>query len=89
MASKYYGDLVFSTGEYEMNGQKKKRWSKSGTVFEDPETGRLSIKFEAIPAGEWSGWMRIFEKDNNNQNNQKSKQNKTDNEPISLNDIPF
>jgi len=60
MASKYYGDLVFSTGEYEKDGEKKKPWSKAGAVFKDSETGNISIKFEAMPVGEWSGWMKVF-----------------------------
>lgn len=65
MSSKYYGDLVFSTGEYEKDGETKKRWSKAGAVFQDSETGNMSIKFEAMPVGEWSGWMKIFKNDRN------------------------
>ena len=66
MAFKYHGDLVFSTGEYEKDGETKKRWSKAGAVFQDSETGNMSIKFEAMPVGEWSGWMKIFIKDKPN-----------------------
>ena len=65
MAFKYQGDLVFSTGEYEKDGETKKRWSKAGAVFQDSETGNMSIKFEAMPVGEWSGWMKIFKNDRN------------------------
>ena len=65
MAFKYYGDLVFSTGEYkDREGKDKKSWTKAGAVFQDSESGKLSIKFEAMPVGEWSGWMKIFVKDN-------------------------
>lgn len=61
MANKYIGDLMFSTGEYEVNGEKKKRWTKAGAAFQDPETHRISIKFEAFPAGpDWSGFMTIM-----------------------------
>jgi hypothetical protein len=64
MAFKYYGDLVFSTGEYkDREGKDKKSWAKAGAVFQDSESGKLSIKFEAMPVGEWSGWMKIFVKD--------------------------
>ena len=60
MASKYYGDLCYSNGEYTDNeGQTRKRWNKAGAVFQQDD-GRLSIKFEAMPVGEWSGWMNIF-----------------------------
>lgn len=84
---KYYGDLVFSTGEYEKDGEKKKRWSKAGAVFQRDD-GRMSIKFEAMPVGEWSGWMNIFEK--RDEPKQPKQENKPiDNEPINLSDIPF
>ena len=67
MAFKYHGDLVFSTGEYkDKDGNDKKSWTKAGAVFQDSETGNMSIKFEAMPAGEWSGWMKIFTKDKPN-----------------------
>lgn len=98
MASKYYGDLVFSTGEYEKDGETKKRWSKAGAVFRDDETGSISIKLEAVPATpDWSGWMRIFKSDRDNQaggqsNEAKPKKAKTediDDRPINLSEIPF
>ena len=64
MASKYYGDLCYSNGEYTDNeGQTRKRWNKAGAVFQQDD-GRLSIKFEAMPVGEWSGWMNIFQNGN-------------------------
>lgn len=81
---KYYGDLVFSTGEYEKDGEKRKRWSKAGAVFQGDD-GRLSIKFEAMPVGDWSGWMNIFEK----RDEAKTESKPIDDEPINLSDIPF
>ena len=84
---KYYGDLVFSTGEYEKDGEKKKRWSKAGAVFQRDD-GRMSIKFEAMPVGDWSGWMNIFEK--HDESNQSKQENRPINdEPIDLSKIPF
>lgn len=68
MSSKYIGDLCFSTGEYEKDGEKRKRWAKAAAAFKDEESGRVSFKFEAFPAAEWSGWMSLFpakNKDNN------------------------
>ena len=92
MAFKYYGDLVFSTGEYkDKDGNDKKRWTKAGAVFQDGETGKMSIKFEAFPAGnEWSGWMKIFTKDNDQKAEpQNNKTNVINDEPIDLSKIPF
>ena len=91
MAFKYYGDLVFSTGEYkDKEGNDKKRWSKAGAVFQDDETGKMSIKFEAFPAGnDWSGWMKIFTKDNDQKTETHTKTNVIDDEPIDLSQIPF
>jgi len=104
MASKYYGDLVFSNGEYTKDGETKKRWSKAGAVFKDSETGNLSIKFEAMPVGEWSGWMKIFINDREKAG-EYDRDIKTakelgkathdvvlediDDKPIDLSDIPF
>lgn len=102
MASKYYGDLIFSTREYEdKDGNKKKAWSKAGAVFKDDETGRMSIKFEAMPFGlDWSGWMSISPK-RDNQDERPLKQHEVlkqardvaiteiDDGPIDLTEIPF
>lgn len=99
MASKYYGDLVFSTGEYEKDGETKKRWSKAGAVFRDDETGNISIKLEAVPATpDWSGWLRVFKSDRDNQagassdektNSKPAKVDNIDDRPIDLSEIPF
>ena len=63
MAGRYYGDLIFSTGEYEQDGKTKKRWSKAGAVFKDHETGNMTIKLEAVPVSpDWSGWLTICAK---------------------------
>lgn len=89
---------MFSTGEYkDRDGSNKKSWTKAGAVFQDDETGKLSIKFEAMPVGEWSGWMRIFTKEKNRPLHQhevltKSKDvvlDDIDDEPIDLSKIPF
>ena len=60
MASKYYGDMCFSDGEYEKDGQKKKTWAKFGSVFKDEETGRLSVK--SCLFSKEGRWFNIFEK---------------------------
>lgn len=105
MASKYIGDLCFSTGEYEVQGETKKRWTKAAAAFKDEETGRVSFKFEAMPQGvEWSGWMNLFldKKDKGPSSNQsgyekakEARQKLNDpapepsSEPIDMSDIPF
>lgn len=62
MASKVKYELVATVGEYQAaNGAVKKRYQRCGTVFEK-EDGKLSIKLDAIPAGnEWNGWLSCFE----------------------------
>lgn len=89
MASKYIGDLMFSTGEYtNKEGETKKSWTKAGAVFKN-ENNRVSIKFEAIPVDpEWSGWMSIFESKPKEQQRDVSPQD-VSGEPISLKNIPF
>lgn len=101
MASKYYGDLVFSTGEYEKDGETKKRWAKAGAVFRDDETGSMSVKLEAVPVSpDWSGWMRIFVKDGKRSHEPMTQAqalnggkdvvpDDIDDKPIDLSEIPF
>ena len=88
--TKFYGDLMFSTGEYtNKDGETKKRWSKAGAVFNN--NGKLSIKFEAMPADpNWSGWMSIFPDNRNSQQSQKDVVPiDVDDKPIDLTEIPF
>jgi hypothetical protein len=55
------GKIVASNGEYEVDGVKKKRWQKIGTLFQDNQTAEFSMKIDAIPVGpEWSGWAKVF-----------------------------
>lgn len=101
MAFKYYGDLVFSTGEYkDREGKEKKSWAKAGAVFQDSESCKLSVKFEAMPVGEWSGWMKIFVKDGERSNEPMTQAQALnggkdvvlqdiDDKPIDLSEIPF
>ena len=59
MPKKY--DVIASVGEYQdQNGQTKTKWLKCGVVIENPESGNLSLKMEALPVGEeWSGWFSL------------------------------
>lgn len=93
MANKYVGDLCFSNGEYELNGETKKRWTKAAVIFENQETGRRSYKFECFPAGEWSGFMSEFPPKNkpitHNQVLEQTGHMDIKDEPINLSEIPF
>jgi hypothetical protein len=66
------GTAAISTGEYEKDGQQKKKWLNIGAVFED-EKGNVSIKFEVLPVptpqkdGYPAAWVKIFLDDNNKQ----------------------
>ena len=61
MSMRKVADLVATVGEYTNKaGEKKKRYVKSGVVFEDDE-GRRSHKIDAIPVSpEWSGWFSEY-----------------------------
>jgi hypothetical protein len=67
--AKKIGIASISTGEYEKDGEKKKRWLNIGVVFED-ERGNISIKFEVLPVmtadkvGYGAAWVKIFMDDN-------------------------
>lgn len=101
---KYIGDLCFSSGEYEKDGETKKRWTKAAAVFQEVETGNQTYKFEALPAADWSGWMKLFaprKQDNRESSNfdkfvSKKEELKKDtvledieDKPIDLSEIPF
>ena len=63
MSVKFLGDLVYSNGEYEVDGVTKKRYQRAGAVFQDDESEAISIKLDAVPVSpEWSGWFRMFNK---------------------------
>jgi hypothetical protein len=59
-----YLEAVATVGTYKdrETGEEKKRRLNVGTLFRDDETGRLSLKLEAVPVGkDWSGWIDLFE----------------------------
>lgn len=61
MAMHKAGDLVASVGKFkDAEGREAKRWCKVGVLMRDEQTGRMSIKLEAIPiCPEWSGWLAV------------------------------
>ena len=61
MGMKKIADLAASAGEYkDAQGNEKKRWVRVGTLFQDEQDGRQAIKLDAVPVGEWSGWLSVF-----------------------------
>jgi hypothetical protein len=60
MAKKVF-DAVAIVGKYtDRNGQEKKRYLNVGSVFEN-DKGEMSMKIEAIPAGQdWNGWVSFY-----------------------------
>lgn len=53
-------DVCAVVGKYtNANGEEKTRWINCGAVFE--KEGRLSLKLECVPVGEWNGFFSLFE----------------------------
>jgi len=58
--SKPTHDVVATTGEYQSQGETKKRYVTIGKCFTDDQ-GRQSIKLDSIPVGPgWSGWVSLY-----------------------------
>jgi hypothetical protein len=59
MATKL-GDLMAPNGTYRtQDGEEKTRWIKCGVAIHSDKG--LRIKLEAVPVGEFDGWMSVFE----------------------------
>ena len=72
------GDLMAANGSYtNAEGEEKTRWIKVGALFQRDD-GRMSIKLEALPVGEFNGWLSVFEP-REKQPNQQTQQH---NDPI-------
>ena len=63
MSTRKTHDIVATTGTYkDRDGSEKKRYSTVGSLFQDAETGRLSIKLDTVPVSpDWSGWLACME----------------------------
>ena len=42
------------------DGQVKTAWDRHGVLIVDGK--KLSIHLDSIPAGEWNGWLNVFER---------------------------
>ena len=61
--SKMTHNVVATIGEYtDREGNTKKRYMKCGAAFTGDD-GRMSIKLDAVPCGEWSGWFNLYPKE--------------------------
>jgi hypothetical protein len=50
--------------EYEKGGETKTAWSRVG-VLVMAEDGRIAIRLDAVPAGAWDGWLKVFPREEN------------------------
>ncbi len=57
--AKYFGDACISDGEYQKDGQTKKKWMKIGTVVQQ-DSGSLSMHLPLFDR-----WVNIFPKQQN------------------------
>jgi hypothetical protein len=52
-------DIVYAQ---QSNGDKEKtQWIRVGVLLEK-EDGKMRIKLDTIPTGNWDGWLNVFEK---------------------------
>lgn len=53
--------IVAVTGEYQKEGQTRKRYATLGTVFKRDD-GSTCAKIDSMPVGsDWNGWVNFYE----------------------------
>lgn len=65
MSMKPAFDVVWpqNYGEPDAEGNRKTKWHNIGTLFVDKDSGKMSLKIEAMPvSGEFDGWCPVFKK---------------------------
>ena len=61
---KPYADLKVKTRTYiDKDGKEKGVWLTIGTLFSSPHGSNLTIKIDAIPTGDWNGFVSIFKRE--------------------------
>jgi hypothetical protein len=65
-------------GRKDAKDDSKTFWSKCGILLKKDD-GKISLKLESLPVGEWDGWLSVFEQD--------KKEDKP--APSTGNDVPF
>jgi len=75
MGLRRVGDVCQVIGKYKnKDGQEKNEYNRVGTLFQDSDGGRFSIKFSALPLvtmgknGNVECWASVFSGDNNGGN---------------------
>ena len=98
MANKKRFDVMYGE-KYGDPNEPKTAWKRAGTLFQDEDTGRMSIKLDMIPVGRYfDGWLSVFEprdKDAPNTTPPAGDSSdpvppaENDEKPIDLSEIPF
>lgn len=63
MSVKPIKQISVACGKYQKDGEEKTRWHNIGTLFKDEDTGRYSVKLEALPifTADNEGWLQCFD----------------------------
>jgi hypothetical protein len=90
MANKKTHDVVATVGEYESQGEKKKRYVNCGSAFTNDQ-GQISIKLDTVPVSpQWSGWLSLYvPKDRDSRPAQKPTQQRAESSDGGGDDVPF
>lgn len=66
---KPYADLKYKARTYtDADGKEKGVWIKIGTLFSSPHGSNMTIKLDTVPVGEWSGWISVYKKEDDEEN---------------------
>lgn len=60
MATVKRQDVCFGTKYTDNQGNEKTSWKNVGTAFVSDQ-GKISIKLDSVPCGEWDGWLSLFD----------------------------
>lgn len=84
-------DLKFKVRTYtDENGKEKGVWLTVGTLFSSPHGSHQAIKMDTIPAGEWNGWLSVYPREEQENQDRPLKQKEVfDKAKESEDNIPF
>lgn len=85
MAQQATHKVLATVGTYKGgDGSEKKRYVQCGMLFTDQETGRMSIKLDAVPCSpDWSGWLQIYPRDDDDSGQHRGQQSRPATRPAS------
>jgi hypothetical protein len=55
------GNVVAANGSFIQDGVEKTRWIRCGVALQTDKG--IRIKLDAVPVGEWDGWLAIYEEE--------------------------